>query len=177
MQIKPKLRKQDVSYTGLSSFLKHHWNSEICVTCLHVCFFLSPLCSWKSFTFSSGNKHLISSKMRFLKKGDAFVVCSVSHRNKHGTCGRAVTGISAAAAALSDALSPWKHFSRRGTYWRPEKDFPIALQKRHNVSCSEYSIFPWPWICKRWQARGIRSFFSFFSPLKNKQRLGKKGDW
>jgi len=55
--------------------------------------------------------------MRFLRKGDAFVVRSINCTSKHGTHGRAATRISTAAAALGYVLSPWKHFSRCGTYW------------------------------------------------------------
>lgn len=79
----------------------------------------------------------------------------------------------ALAVALSYALSPWKHFSRCGTYWRPNKDFPIALHKRQNISCSEYSIFLWLWICKNWQARVKRSLF--FPPWKTGSNWGRKG--
>lgn len=125
--------------------------------CLFICLVIAPLCSLQCFKVSLGNEHLTPSIMWFLKKGNgflkgnAFAVHCISYKGNHRPHGRA--GRCLFSAVLSCALSPWEHFSRRGTRCWPNKHFPIALQKRQNVSCSEYSIFLWPLTCKHRQTK------------------------
>lgn len=88
---------------------------EICVKCLYTCLVVLPLFTLQCFKVSLGNEHLTPGKMWFLKKGDAFAVHCISYKHNHSPDGRVVRRIF--AAVLSYALSPWEHFSRRGTRW------------------------------------------------------------
>lgn len=86
MQIKPKLKKWNLNraFKFPQASLEY---CEICLKCLYFLCLCVSSCSLQSYRFSLGNQYLISSKMRFLKKGAGFFGCSISCTSKQGTRG------------------------------------------------------------------------------------------